>query len=194
MLTGVVVTYAAPDPTGPIDVTVAGKLVDGGTKAALGTLTTVYSIAPNGQIAVVWGLNWSAAATSLWEEGYKFPVPAAFNKLSWYRDSYFTDYPAGHIGAPSGTVSAGDLSFISAKRNLHWLTLTDGKGTGIALLSAASPLLGRANITPTGNLLLASTDEAVPHDFSGTWVTEHDIKPAPGTTSIGSFILQAIVK
>ena len=51
-------------------------------------------------MTVNWKLDWTAADTRLWESGLKFTVPASdCRKLTWQRDSFFTDYPAGHIGA-----------------------------------------------------------------------------------------------
>ena len=76
----------------------------------------------------------------------KLSVPTDFTKMTWLRDSYFADYPAGHLGEPEGTCKAGDVLFRASKRNLHWLLLTDSAGFGVALLPQDQPLAARANV------------------------------------------------
>ena len=72
-------------------------------------------------------------------------------------------------------------SFRASKRSLHWLTLTDSAGSGLALLPTAEPLTGRADAGAAGHaLLFASREVAGPRDFSGSWVSEHDIHAGRG--------------
>jgi hypothetical protein len=112
--------------------------------------------------------------------------------MSWQRDAFFLDYPAGHLGEPSGTCHAGDVSFRASKRNLHWLTLTNAAGTGLVLLPQDTPLVARADSSLTGTTLFASRDVSGPRDFSGVWVNEHDINARKGRALAGAFTLRAI--
>ena len=111
--------------------------------------------------------------------------------MRWWRDSFFTAYPAGHLGEPTGTSRAGDTLFRSSKRGLHWMTLTDPSGAGLTLLEADTPLTARAQPGVQGLTLLASEEVAGPQDFSGSWVSEHDIRAVPGKPLSGAFILRA---
>jgi hypothetical protein len=124
----------------------------------------------------------------------KLSVPAALTQMRWQRDSFFTDYPAGHLGEPSGTCHAGDVLFRASKRGLHWLTLTDNAGVGLALLPADLPLVARAEPGLAGNTLFASREVAGPWDFSGSWVSDHDIHARKGQPLSGAFTLRAITQ
>ncbi len=188
------VTAGPADALGVVTVTVFADVLDGENGPPLGTLTNVYFIRPDAQIGVQWGLNWSGTDVNLWEEGLKFELPAQTTKMNWLRDSYFADYPVGHIGEPDGVASATDVSFRASKRGLHWLTLTDQSGDGVALIqNGDAPLVGRANAS-TGNItLFASSEVAGPHDFSGPWVADHDIQATSKSPLTGSFVLRAVV-
>ena len=97
----------------------------------LGTLACTYDVRPTAEIAVHWTLNWTAPQTNLWEVGMKLAVPTADTRLGWWRDSFFTVYPAGHLGEPTGTAVAGSGLFRASKWGLHWMTLTDTSGAGL---------------------------------------------------------------
>ena len=101
--------------TAPVQASVGGQ--------TLGRLAVRYDIRPVGEIAVHWTLNWTAPETNIWEAGMTVGLPAADTHMGWWRDSFFTVYPAGHLGEPTGTASAGDTLFRSSKRGLHWMTL-----------------------------------------------------------------------
>ncbi|BDI29242.1 hypothetical protein CCAX7_12930 [Capsulimonas corticalis] len=180
------------NPDGSVRVTATSKVLASAAGDPLGTLTTTYDIQPNAQITVAWRLDWTAPETRLWEAGLKLPLPASYSQMGWSRDSYFTVYPAGHIGEPSGTCHAGDTLFRASKRDLHWMTLTDANGAGLALLSADTPLTARAQPADSGITLLASRDISPTREFSGPWVSEHDIVAAPGKPLSGSFVLRAV--
>ncbi len=183
----------------------AGRAAGGGMRIAvtstvrassggstLGTLVSTYDLKPDAEMTVAWTLNWTAPDTSLWEEGLEFSIPAGLTRMAWQRDSYFTDYPAGHLGEPAGTARAGDILFRASKRGLHWLTLSDGSGAGLALLPTDVPLVGRAGTTATGTTLFASREVAGPHGLSGAWVEDHAIHAIHGKPLSGSFTLRAI--
>ena len=198
--------YRAPQPpvtdgaqvtatTGDGDATrvaVTSRVLTATGGSPLGTLTCTYDIHPDAEVTVHWTLDWTAPDISLWEEGLKLAVPTGLTQMRWQRDSFFTDYPAGHMGAPSGTCRAGDVLFRASKRGLHWLTLTDSRGAGLALLPADTPLVGRADAGPTGTMLFASREVAGPWDFSGAWVSDHDIHARMGQPLGGAFTLRAI--
>ena len=143
-------------------------------------------------MTVAWTLNWTAPNISLWEEGVRFSLPAGMTRMAWQRDAYFTDYPAGHVGEPSGTARAGDTLFRASKRGLHWMTLADSSGVGLALLPTDVPLVGRADTTTSGTILFASRRVAGPHGLSGSWVADHAIHAANGQSLSGAFTLRAI--
>ena len=116
----------------------------GGSNEILGDLTIDYTIQPSAEMTVQWKFEWSGADKDLWEIGLCLPVAAGDDRQSWSRDSYFTAYPKGHIGAPSGACGPSEVAFRSSKRSLHFLTLTNASGAGIALIAAHDPLIGRA--------------------------------------------------
>ena len=184
---------ASPGTDGTMHVAVTSTVIAAAGGPTLGTLSTLYDIKPNAEMTMHWTLNWTADNTSLWEEGVKFSVPPALTRMTWQRDSFFTDYPAGHVGEPSGTAQAGDILFRASKRGLHWMTLLDSTGTGLALLPTETPLVGRANATATATTLFASREVAGPHGLSGSWVEDHAIHAVKGKPLAGSFILRAIL-
>jgi beta-galactosidase/beta-glucuronidase len=176
---------------GSVKVTVTGIVHAGGGAQQLGHFACIYTVRPNAEVAVAWILDWNAPETHLWEAGLKLQTPRDLTQMSWLRDAYFTDYPAGHIGEPTSTCRANTLQFRSSKRGLHWLTLTGG-GVGLTLLADQMPLVGRAVAGPTGVTLYASSEVAGPVDFSGAWVKNHDIVTGKGRPLAGSFVLRAM--
>ena len=180
-----------PGTGGAMHVTVTSTVLAAAGGSTLGTLVSTYDLTPNAEMTVAWTLNWTAPDVGLWEEGIKFAVPTGLTQMAWQRDSYFTDYPAGHIGEPSGTAQAGDILFRASKRGLYWLTLSDNRGTGLALLPTDVPLVGRADTTATGTALFASREVAGPHGLSGSWVEDHAIHAIQGKSLSGSFTLRA---
>ena len=113
--------------------------------------------------------------------------------MKWHRDSYFLDYPAGHLGEPTGTSKAGEVLFRASKRDLHWLTLTDASGFGVALLPQGRSLIGRANPGSESTTLFASTEVANRRGLSGSWVDDHNIDVKKGEPMTGAFLLRAII-
>ena len=183
---------ATPGADGVLHVAITSDVLAAAGGATLGTLVSTYAVKPDAEMTVAWTLNWTAPDTALWEEGLKFSAPAGLTRLAWQRDSYFTDYPAGHLGEPSGTARAGDVLFRASKRGLHWLTLSDAGGAGLALMPTDAPLVGRADMTAAGTTLFASREVAGPHGLSGSWVEDHAIHAVRGKALSGSFTLRAI--
>jgi beta-galactosidase/beta-glucuronidase len=189
----IAIAAARVDANGIIRVTITGAALSATNGTTLGALTSTYDIKPDAEVSVNWSLAWNGVNRNLWEEGLKIVLPFRNTRMKWYRDSYFTDYPAGHLGEPTGECGPADIEFRASKRNLHWLTLTDLSGAGVALLPVSgTPLIGRANSTPDGTILFASREVAGPRDFSGAWVATHDIKPRSGQSLTGAFTLRAI--
>ncbi len=175
---------------GSVLVTSVGQVQD--SKEALGALTVEYTIRPNAEIGVRYSLDWTAADKNLWEIGLCLPLPAGDQRQAWLRDSYFTAYPDGHIGAPTGACGPKDAAFRASKRSLHWLTMTDGSGAGLALVASGSPLIGRAS----GATLFASREIAAagPDDLSQSWFHAHDIRATKSKPLTGEFVLRAVGK
>lgn len=183
---------AQPEAGGGVRVTVTGTVLAETGGAELGKLKCVYNVKPNAEITVSWTLDWTAADTRLWEEGVKFAAPAGLTVMKWQRESYFTDYPAGHLGEPAGTARAGDVSFRASKRGLRWLTLTEPGGAGLALLPLDGPLVGRAGATPGSVTLFASSGLAGDYGLSRQWVSGYAIQAVKGKPLAGSFALRAL--
>ena len=183
---------ASPGAGGVVRVTVTGGVLTAAGGSSLGTLTCTYDIQPDAEVRVGWSLDWTAPDTHLWEAGLKLSVPTALTQMGWQRDSYFTDYPAGHMGEPTGMCRAGNPLFRATKRGLHWLTLRDGMRNGLALLAADAPLVARGESGTVGTTLFVSSKVAGPRDFSGSWVTNHDIDAQKGKSLSGAFTLRAI--
>jgi len=153
---------------------------------------STYDIKPNAEMTVGWTLTWTAPDIALWEEGVTLSLPPSMTRMAWQRHSYFTDYPAGQLGEPSGTCKAGDVLFRASKRSLHWMTLSDSAEAGVALLPVANtPLVGRAGTATTGTILFASREVAGPHGLSGSWVEDHAIHAVRGKSLFGAFTLRA---
>jgi len=189
------VTAAPVDAAGSIHVSVTGAVLTASGGTPLGSFTATYDIKPDAEIAVTWNVDWSAANKNLWEEGLKILMPPRTTRMSWFRDSYFNDYPAGHIGEPTGACNDTDVLFRASKRNLHWLTLTDRSGIGLVLLpTSGKSVIGRASSSwPGATTLFASTEVAGPTDFSGSWVSDHNIRARKDTPLSGAFTLRAVV-
>jgi beta-galactosidase len=187
------VTPGEAEADGTIRVTVTSNVSSGDTAASLGTFSSIYEIHPDAEIGVTWKVAWSGPNIRLLEEGLKFAVPSTQTHMTWFRDSYFTDYPAGHIGEPFGTALPADIIFRASKRRLHWLTLADPTGNGVALLSAAdgTPLIGRANADGAQTILFASSDFGGVGGLSGSWVQNNNIMAGNGTSLGGEFTLRA---
>jgi beta-galactosidase len=183
-----------PQPDGTVRVTTTGQVVDPDNGQELGALTISYDIRPDAEIGVRWTLNWTAPSTHLWEVGLRLSVPSDMSRMRWWRDSFFTDYPAGHLSESQGQCRAGSVLFRASKSDLHWLTLTRASGAGLTLLQNDDPLVGRAEIGSNAEDLLASSRLACagPDDLSRSWFRDHEIVASAQATLSGSFVLRAI--
>jgi beta-galactosidase len=171
-------------------VTATAAAAFGKENKPLGTLTTVYTVTPDARITVRWTLQYTGAAIIAWDIGEKFALPERLKKLAWSRDARFLYYPPNHMGAPEGSCASDDIRFRASKRDLHWLTLTDEKGAGLALLPLDQvPLVGRGGLEAGKTLLWASLDISAPHDLSHPWAEEHDVHLDPAKPLSGGFML-----
>ncbi len=186
----------AADADGMVKVTATADVRAKPGGAMLGVLTCSYEVRPDAEVNVHWSLDWSADDKMLWEEGVKVAMPPGMTHLAWSHEAYFTDYPAGEIGEPVAACGADDIRFRASHRGLHWLTLTDEAGEGLTLLPVAGePLTGRAGTGAAGGtVLFASREVAGPQDFSGSWVSAHDIHASKGKPLAGTFTLRAVAK
>ena len=182
---------AQPQSDGSVRVVVTSTVRASAAGETLGGLTCTYDVRPDATLGVQWSLDWTAPEKRLWEAGLKLSVPPAYSQMRWWRDSYFTAYPAGHLGEPTGTARAGDTLFRGSKRGLHWMTLTDTSGAGLALLASDTPLIARARPDAQGLVLFASAGVAGPQGLSGSWVADHEIRATPGKPLSGAFTLRA---
>ena len=183
------------EPDGAVRVVSRSKVRPAaGSTETIGTLTVDYTIRPDAEIAVAYRLDWTAPDANLWEIGLRLSLPAGADRQSWSRDAYFTAYPEEHIGAPTGRCGPKDAVFRASKRSLHWLTLVDGSGSGLALIADGAPLVGRASSSPGGTVLYASREIAAagPDDLSFSWFHDHDIHATRGKPLSGGFRLRAI--
>jgi len=177
---------------GLMRIKVTSDVSNGTDNSPLGTLSCTYDITPDAQIRVGWQLDWTAPDARLWEAGLKLSVPADLSKMSWSRDSYFLDYPIGHIGEPTGTAKVGDVQSRASKRELHWMTLASAAGAGLTLLPDQNqPLVARTNPGTNSTTLFASREVAGLRGLSGSWVDNHSINAKKGQTLSGAFILRA---
>jgi beta-galactosidase/evolved beta-galactosidase subunit alpha len=191
--TGAAVSAEA-QPGGVVRVTVVAQVLNHAGGDVLGRLTAIYDIHPDAQIGVRWTLAWSGAATEFWESGLRLPVASDLSRMRWSCESFFTDYPAGQLGEPSGECRAGSTLFRASKSRLHWLTLTDPAGAGLALLSSDGPLVGRGQDSAGGVQLLASSRIASggSGDLSRSWVSDREITASPDHPLSGAFTLRAV--
>ncbi len=180
---------AAKKDDGSVEAISTATVKWGEPSETVGTLTTTYMVHSSFQLEVRWTLAWTGPKKKAWEIGQKLMLPSSFSHLTWLRDSVFSYYPPDHLGVPAGSCNTQDVRFRASKRGLHWLTLTDSSGSGLALMQLDGPLIGRANSNNGNTTLFASLEEAGPQDFSGSWVDNHAISLQPGKSVTGSYLL-----
>jgi len=159
----------------------------------VGRLTTIYTVLPNGDVAVKWALAWAATSANLWELGLKLPVSGNLTSMAWAREGFWTDYPKDHIGAIRGTAAPSDLTFRSSKRDVRWVTLTNPNGAGLCALPLENALHTRGLHEAPGNTLFLSAAIAPPYDFSTNLLPEKLIHLTQGETVGGDFLLRPVV-
>jgi hypothetical protein len=116
----------------------------------------------------------------------KFLLPAAADRMSWVADSFWTESPAGHIGAPHGSITSKDATFGSSRRDIRWIALSGAGNSGLVALSADKPLHTHASADASGAMLSLSSAIA----STGRDVTGDDICVTQATPLTGAFRLR----
>jgi len=169
-----------------IDVTAEVYLV--GSTQPNAQLDYNLDIGPDAQADVAWKLTWKAADAAAREAGLKFLVPAAADRMSWFSDSLWTEYPAGHIGSPQGSITSKDGTFASARRDIHWMSLSGAGYDGLAALATGGPLRTHSGVTRDGIMLFLSSGVA----STGRDVTGDEIRLTQATPLAGGFRLRVV--
>ena len=198
-------------------VDVSNNLYDATNNDQIASMRCVYTIYEDAKFDCAWTCTWGRGQTKFWESGLKWKLPIADTEMRWSRDSYFTDYPTGHIEEPFGAAGVGDASYRCSKRNLHWMTLADKAGQGVILEENGLPLIGRADPVisgvdtsvpsgPKGHVripgvkanpgddyleLLASSQISGPQQLSRSWVADRDIFMDGASQVSGNFTIKA---
>jgi hypothetical protein len=103
-------------------------------------LTYTFDISPDAQADVTWNLAWKAADATAHEAGFKFLLPATTDRMSWFSESRWTEYPPGHIASPYGSVTSKDAAFGVTRRDVHWMSLSGASDFGVVALGLGKPL------------------------------------------------------
>jgi len=149
-------------------------------------LNYTLEIGPDAQADLSWKLAWKAADAPAREAGLKFLLPAAADRMSWYLDGFWTEYPAGHIGSPQGSIDSKDTTFSSSRRDIHWVALSGAGASGLVALAAGKPLHTHASAGGNGVMLFLSSGIA----STGRDVTGDDIRLTQSAPLTGGFRLR----
>jgi len=149
-------------------------------------LNYTLTIGPDAQADLTWKLSWKAAEAAAREAGLKFLLPAAADRMSWWSDSLWTEYPAGHIGSPQGSITSQDASFGSFRRDIHWISLSGAGNNALVALAGGSPLHTHTAAESNGTMLFLSSGIA----STGRDVTGDDIRLTQTTLLTGGFRLR----
>ena len=120
-------------------------------------LTYTLDISPDAQADLSWSLAWKATNAAAREAGLKFLLPATTDRISWFSDSVWTEYPAGHIDSPQGSATSKDIAFSSSRRDIHWMSLSGAGNYSLVALATGQPLLMRSRIETNGIMLFLNS-------------------------------------
>ena len=149
-------------------------------------LDYTLDVGPDAQAGLSWKLSWKAADAAAREAGLKFLLPAGADHMSWFSDSLWTEYPAGHIGSPQGSITGQDATFSSSRRDIHWMSLSGAGSHALVALGAGNPLHTHASAGGDGILLFLSSGIA----STGRDVTGDDIRLTQNAPLNGGFRLR----
>jgi len=161
-----------------------------GSDEVKGQLNYTLDIGPDAQADVAWKLTWKAADATAREAGLKFLLPASADRMSWSSERFFPEYPADHIGNPQGSITSKDATFNSARRDIHWVSLSGAGTSGLVALSAGKPLHTHASAASNGTTLFLSSGIA----STGRDVTGDDIRLTQATPLTGGFRLRVAAR
>jgi beta-galactosidase/beta-glucuronidase len=179
-----VVTAGMEGPNARITVNTGVYLA--GSDELKGQLTYTLDIGPDAQADVTWNFAWKAANATAREAGFRFVLPAAADRMSWFRDSLYTEYPAGHIASPRGSVLGNDTAFGAARRGVRWLALSGAGGYSLVAMNTAQPLHTHGRVDNNGVTLFLSSAIA----STGWGVVGDDIRLTQATPLTGGFRLR----
>ena len=167
-----------------IDVTCGVYLA--GSDELKAQLNYTLRIGPDAQADLSWTLSWKAADAAAREAGLKFLLPAATDRMSWFSDSLWTEYPPDHIGRPQGSITSQDATFNSSRREIHWVSLAGAGNASLVALATGTPLHTHASAGNNGATLFLSSGIA----STGRDVTGDDIHLTRATPLTGGFRLR----
>jgi len=156
-----------------------------GFDGAVAQFSYTFDIGPDAQADVSWKLSWKGADAAAKEAGLKFLLPATADRISWFSDSLWNEYPADHIGLPHGSFTSKDIHFSAPRRDIHWVSLS-GASNSLVALAGGSPLHAHAAAVDNGTMLFLSSGIAP----TGIDVTGDDIRLIQTTPLAGSFRLR----
>jgi beta-galactosidase len=188
ILTNAVVTATMNDALAKISVTADVYLA--GSDELKGQLNYTLDISADAQADVAWNLAWKGTNATALEAGLKFLLPAAMDRMSWLSESRWTEYPPGHIGNPTGSITSQDISFRSSKRDVHWLALSGGGNYSLVALGSDKPLHARGRVETNGIMLFLSSAIGVSRDYGSSAMPGYDIKLTPDSPVVGAFRLR----
>ena len=149
-------------------------------------LRYTLTIGPDAQADLSWSLAWKAADATAREAGLKFLLPAGTDRMSWFSDGFWTEYPADHIGRPQGSITSQDTTFGASRRDIHWVSLSGAGSHGLVALAAGAPLNTHAASGDTGITMFLSSGIA----STGRDVTGDEIRLTQATPLTGAFRLR----
>jgi beta-galactosidase len=149
-------------------------------------LTYTLEVSPDAQADLAWNLVWKATDATAREAGLKFLLPASTDRMTWFSDSLFTEYPAGHIGNPQGSITSKDRTFNASRRDVHWLSISGAGHYGLVALANSTPMHTHARVESNGTTLFVSSGIA----STGRDVTGDDIRLNQTTALAGGFRLR----
>jgi hypothetical protein len=171
-------------PNAKIVVTTDVYLAD--TNELKAQLTYTLDIGPDAQADLTWNLAWKADEVSAREAGLKFLLPATIDRLSWFNDSVWTEYPAGHIDGPQGSATSKDNAFSSSRRDVRWMSFSGTGNYSVVALATGRSLHLRSRVDNNGITLFFSNPIA---PASGG-VPGNDIRLTQTTPLTGGFRLR----
>jgi beta-galactosidase len=188
ILTNAIVTATMDGTMAKISVTTDVYLA--GSDELKGQFNYTLDVGADAQADVAWNLTWKGTNATALEAGLKFLLPAAMDRMSWLSESRWTEYPPGHIGNPTGSITSQDISFRSSKRDVHWLALSDGGNYNLVALGSGKPLHARGRVETNGTMLFLSSAIGVSRDYGSSAMPGYDIKLTPDNPVGGAFRLR----
>jgi hypothetical protein len=167
-------------------ITVTTDVYLAGSDQLKAQFTYTLDIGPDAQADVAWNLAWKAAAATAREAGLNFLVPAANDRMTWFRDSVYTEYPAGHIASPQGSVTGKDAAFSATRRGIRWVALSGAGNYSLVALNTTPPLHTHGRVDNKGITLFLSSAIA----STGWGVVGDDIRLTQATPLTGGFRLR----